>query len=160
VVYKGANGTTWVGHGGSCPGYRSTLQLDLKNKRAYAVMINAGGTSPNRYSSGIYGILNKVKTGKKEAEKINLQDYVGYYDARPWGSEEYVGNWEGQLVMLSLPTNDPSDDMTMYKHMEGDTFNRVRDDGELGETVVFQRDAAGKVISYSQHNNFTKRMPK
>lgn len=160
VVYKGANGTTWVGHGGSCPGYRSTLQLDLKNKRAYAVMINAGGTSPNRYSSGIYGILNKVKTGKKEAEKINLQDYVGYYDARPWGSEEYVGIWEGQLVMLSLPTNDPSDDMTMYKHMEDDTFNRVRDDGELGETVVFQRDAAGKVISYSQHNNFTKRMPK
>ena len=41
VVYKGGDGNTWVSHGGSCPGYRSTLQLDLKNKRAFSVMINA-----------------------------------------------------------------------------------------------------------------------
>ncbi len=159
-VYKGPNGTTWVGHGGSCPGYRSTLQLDLKNKRAYSVMINAGGTNPNRYSNGIYGILNKVKKGKNETENIQLQDYVGHYDARPWGSEEYIGVWEGQLVMLSLPARDPAEGMTLYKHIDGDTFKRLRDDGELGESVVFQRDAQGNVISYSQHDNFTRRISK
>ena len=160
VVNKGPNGTTWVGHGGSCPGYRSTLQMDLKNKRAYVVMINAGGTNPGRYSRGLYGILNKVKSGKKADSTVNLQDYVGHYDQRPWGSEEYIGTWEGKLVMLNLPTADPAKGMTFYKHIDGDTFKRIRDDESLGETVVFQRDAQGKVISYSQHNNFTRRMSK
>ena len=160
VVNKGPNGTTWVGHGGSCPGYRSTLQMDLKNKRAYVVMINAGGTNPGRYSRGLYGILNKVKSGKKADSTVNLQDYVGHYDQRPWGSEEYIGTWEGKLVMLNLPTADPAKGMTFYKHIDGDTFKRIRDDESLGETVVFQRDAQGRVISYSQHNNFTRRMSK
>ena len=160
VVNKGPNGTTWVGHGGSCPGYRSTLQMDLKNKRAYVVMINAGGTNPGRYSRGLYGILNKVKSGKKADSTVNLQDYVGHYDQRPWGSEEYIGTWEGKLVMLNLPTADPAKGMTLYKHIDGDTFKRIRDDESLGETVVFQRDAQGRVISYSQHNNFTRRMSK
>ncbi|MEZ2416233.1 serine hydrolase domain-containing protein [Muriicola sp. E247] len=158
VVYKGASGSTWVGHGGSCPGYRSTLQLDLKNKRAYAVMINAGGTNPNRYSSGIYGILNKVKSGKKADTDIKFEDYTGYYDARPWGSEEYIGSWEGQLMMINLPSRTPADNITLYKHIEGDTFRRVRDDGELGETVVFERNAEGKVYRYTQHGNYVYKM--
>ena len=160
VVYKGPNGTTWVGHGGSCPGYRSTLQIDVKNKRAYVVMINAGGTNPGRYSSGLYSILNKVKSEKKADSTLNLQDYVGHYDQRPWGSEEYIGVWEGKLVMLNLPTRDPAEAMTLYKHIDGDTFKRVRDDESLGETVVFQRDTQGRVISYTQHNNLTRRMSK
>ncbi|QBA64607.1 serine hydrolase domain-containing protein [Muriicola soli] len=158
VVYKGAGGSTWVGHGGSCPGYRSTLQLDLKNKRAYAVMINAGGTSPNRYSNGIYGILNKVKSGKKADSDIKFEDYTGYYDARPWGSEEYIGSWEGKLMMINLPTRTPADNITLYKHIEGDTFRRIRDDDELGETVVFERNAEGKVYRYSQHGNYVYKM--
>ncbi|NER10791.1 CubicO group peptidase, beta-lactamase class C family [Muriicola jejuensis] len=155
VVYKGANGTTWVGHGGSCPGYRSTLQLDLKNKRAYAVNINAGGTNPNKYSSGIYAILNKVKSGKSANSDIPFEDYSGHYDARPWGSEEYIGSWEGQLLMVNLPSGDPADDISLFKHVDGDTFRRVRDDGELGETVVFERNAEGKVYRYKQHGNYT-----
>ena len=159
-VYKGPNGTTWVGHGGSCPGYRSTLQLDLKNKRAYSVMINAGGTNPFRYVSGIYTILNKVKAPKKDAAKVNLQEYVGYYDPSPWGSEEYIGSWNGQLVSLGLPSRSPADSMTLFKHIEGDTFQRVRADKELGETIVFQRNQNGEIISYSQHGNYSKRIKK
>jgi CubicO group peptidase (beta-lactamase class C family) len=157
-VYKGPNGSTWVGHGGSCPGYRSTLQLDLKNKMAYTVMINAGGTNPNRYVNGIHGILNKVKAPKNEGTKANLKDYVGYYDPSPWGSEEYIGTWDGQLVMLGLPSRSPADGLSFYKHIEKDTFRRVRDDEKLGETVTFQRDTAGQIISYEQHGNFSKRI--
>jgi CubicO group peptidase (beta-lactamase class C family) len=159
-VYKGPNGTTWVGHGGSCPGYRSTLQLDLENKRAYSVMINAGGTNPFRYVNGIYNILNKVNMPNKNAATVNLQDYVGYYDPSPWGSEEYVGTWNGQLVALSLPTRSPADSMTLFEHIEGDTFRRVRTDKELGETIVFQRNKKGEIQSYSQHGNYSKRIKK
>lgn len=161
VVYKGPDGTSWAGHGGSCPGYRSTLQLDLKNKRAYSVMINAGGTNPVHYVNGIYEILKKVKKPSdeemsSEAETVaSLQQYVGYYSSQPWWSEEYVGILNGKLVTLSLPAEKPADAMTFYKHIEGDTFRRVRDDGELGETLVFERDGNGNVQRYISHGNYT-----
>jgi CubicO group peptidase (beta-lactamase class C family) len=158
VVYKSSDGQTWAGHGGSCPGYRSTLQLNLKDKRAYAVMINAGGTNPNSYANGIHAILKKVKAPNKEETRRDLTEYSGYYNPKPWGSEEYIGSWEGKLVMMSLPTTSPAEAMTLYKHQEGDTFRRLRDDGELGEAVVFERDAAGKVVRYSQHGNYTYKL--
>ena len=161
VVYKGSNGNTWVGHGGSCPGYRSTLQIDLKNKRAYSVMINANGTDPAKYARGIGEILSKVKDSKKEEsseEKKNLQEYVGYYNPLPWWSEEYISTWDGKLVTLSLPVDKPGNNMTFYKHIEGDTFRRIRDDQELGETIVFERDKKGKIIRYKQHGNYSKKI--
>ncbi|MBX2875201.1 MAG: hypothetical protein KTR30_23995, partial [Saprospiraceae bacterium] len=162
VVYKGANGNTWAGHGGSCPGYRSTLQLDLKRKRAYSVMINASGTNPNKYSSGIDAILSKVratKTSKEGEAKANkLKEYVGYYNPMPWWSEEYISTWGDQLVVLGLPAEKPGNALTFLKHIEGDTFRRIRADKELGETIVFQRDRSGKVISYSQHGNYSQKI--
>jgi CubicO group peptidase (beta-lactamase class C family) len=164
VVYKGSDGNTWVGHGGSCPGYRSTLQIDLKNKRAYSVMINANGTNPAKYANGINAIIKKVKIPKKEEttyEKIenkNLQEYVGYYSPMPWWSEEYISTWGGKLVSLGLPSEKPGESMTFYKHIEGDTFRRIRDDEELGETRVFERDKNGKIIHYKQHRNYSKKI--
>lgn len=153
-VFKGWGGNTVVGHGGSCPGYQSTLRIDPKNKQAFVVMINAGGTSPNKYANGIRAILNKVKGGKKEAEsKVNLQDYQGFYNLQPWWGELYVSSWEGKLVTLGLPSDDPTDDMTFYKHIEGDTFRRIRKDDTLGETLVFKRDANGKVLHAERHHN-------
>jgi hypothetical protein len=146
-----------VGHGGSCPGYRTALELDLKKQRAYAVAINAGGTNPGSYVRGIHGIFNKVKGGKQADSKVPFEDYTGLYDARPWGSEEYIGSWEGQLMMINLPSENPADDLTLFKHVEGDTFRRVLDDGELGETVVFERNAEGRVYRYAQHGNYTYR---
>ncbi|MEM9823463.1 MAG: serine hydrolase [Bacteroidota bacterium] len=156
TVFKGWGGNTVVGHGGSCPGYQSTLRIDPKNKEAYVVMINAGGTSPNKYANGIRAILKKVKSGPaadSSKSKVNLEDYQGFYNLQPWWSELYISSWEGQLVTLGLPSNNPTDDMTFYKHIEGDTFRRVRKDDTLGETLIFKRDANGKVIRAERHSN-------
>ena len=164
VVYKGSDGNTWVGHGGACPGYMTTLQIDLKNKRAFSVMINANGTDPVKYVNGINGILNKVKISKKETpaddkmEKKNLQEYVGYYSRMPWSSEVFISTWGDMLVTLGLPSNNPSESMTFYKHIKGDTFRRIRDDEELGETFVFERDQKGKIINSTSHGNFLKKI--
>lgn len=159
-VYKGSDNKTWVGHGGSCPGYRSTLRIDPKNKRAYVVMINAGGTNPNQYASGIGQILSKVKD-KKESEwaedgrtEKDLSDYVGYYDPQPWGSERYIGIWQDQLVSITLPTDSPGNAMTFYKHVEGDTFRRLRSDGEPGEALNFIRDDEGRVVRVESHGTY------
>lgn len=161
VVYKGSNGNTWVGHGGSCPGYRSTLQMDLKNKRAYSVMINASGTNPAKYSRGIASILNKVKAPKKKEtteEEKDLSEYVGYYSQLPWWGEEFISTWEGKLVSLRLPSDNPGEAMTFYKHVEGDTFRRIRDNDELGETLVFERDGNGKITQMQSHGNYSKKI--
>ena len=163
-VYKGNDGNTWVGHGGSCPGYRSTLQLDLKNKRAFSVMINASGTSPTKYVRGINAIINKVKIPKKEnqsadkAEKKNLQEYIGYYSQMPWWGETYISTWDEKLVSMSLPSEKPGESMTFFKHIEDDTFRRIRDDDELGETLIFERDKNGQIIRFKRHGNYSKKI--
>lgn len=160
-VYKGEDGTKWVSHGGSCPGYRSVIQINPKSKRVYTVMINANGTNPGKYANGIHTILKKIsdeKEGNKEetAKDVNLQDYTGYYDTKPWSSEVYIATYKDQLVMMSLPASSPVDAMTFYKHVEGDTFRRIRDDDELGETLVFERDN-GEIKRYQSHGNFSEK---
>jgi len=157
-VYKGSDGSKWVGHGGSCPGYRSTLQLNLKSKMAYSVMINAGGTSPRKYTSAMYSIMLKTETITKDNPKVNLQDYTGFYDDQPWASESYLGTWNGKLVSLSLSSDNPARAMTFYKHIEGDTFKRIKDNGDLGEISSFERDENGKVIRVKSHQNYSVKM--
>jgi len=158
VVFKGSNGNTWVGHGGSCPGYRSSLQIDLKRKMAFSVMINSSGTNPGKYVRGINSILGKVESSDEEKDPVDLSEYVGYYSPMPWWSEEYIATWNGKLVSLPLPTDEPGERMTFYKHIEGDTFRRIRDNDELGETIIFERDENGKIYRYMQHNNYQKRI--
>ncbi|MEJ2584125.1 MAG: serine hydrolase, partial [Robiginitalea sp.] len=154
VVFKGPGGTTWVGHGGSCPGYRSAFQLDLKNKRGYSVMINSSGTNPGKYIRGIHGILSKARPKDPDSKVPDLSDYTGYYNPMPWSSEEYIGAWGDRLAILDLPADNPAEALTFFKHIEGDTFQRVREDGEFGELLVFERDEIGAVRRYARHGNY------
>jgi len=164
VVSKGSDGEKIVGHGGSCPGYRSSISLRPENKRAYVVMINASGTNPHKYVNGIHAILKKAKgaekkqTSEKTKPGIDLQEFSGYYNSMPWQSELYVSAWYGKLVMLGLPTESPVSAMTVFKHIDGDTFRRVRDDGELGETLVFERNDAGQITRCKNHGNYYSKM--
>lgn len=161
AVWKGDDGNTWVGHGGNCPGYRSTLQIDLKNKRIFSVIINANGTNPGKYVKGINAILNKVENSEEEENskaKHNLEEYVGYYNSMPWSGENYMSIWNGKLVMLELPSEKPAEDMTFYKYIEGDTFRRIRDDDELGETLIFERDKNGKITKFISHGYYSEKI--
>ena len=123
-------------------------------------MINANGTSPDKYGRAIYAIFSKAETISKEKPKVNLEDYTGYYSSQPWGSENYVGVWNGKLVRLNLPTDKPGSRMTMYKHIEGDTFKRIKDNGELGADVEFIRDDSGNVYKSKSHQNYSTKMKK
>lgn len=158
-VSKGPDGSKWVGHGGSCPGYRSVLRLNLKSKMGYAAMINAGGTNPGKYVTAIHNVLMKTETiDSSKQNDVDLKDYVGFYDSQPWGSESYCGIWNGKLVSISLPTNDPAQSMTMFKHIEGDTFRRIKSDGELAEERIFERDNNGKVYRVKSHQNYSMKL--
>lgn len=158
-VYQGPDGSKWVGHGGSCPGYRSALMISPEDERAYAVIINAGGTNPSKYARGIHAILNKFKTEDENKDtEANLSDYTGLYSSQPWGSEGYIGILNGKLYAVSLPSDNPAENMTLYEHVEADTFRRIRDNGEPGETLVFERDENGRVVRAISHNNYRQRI--
>jgi len=158
-VYQ-MDGKTVVGHGGSCPGYRSTLMMDPGKKQAFMVMINASGTEPGKYARGMREILKKA-AAKKEGPttaSVNFEDYAGHYDRQPWWGETVILPWQGNLAMVSLPADNPVQGFTLLKHMGGDTFRRIRDDETLGEEVIFERDKAGKVIRFVQHSNYYPRI--
>ena len=89
---------------------------------AYSVMINANGTDPDKYADGISAIINKVKPPGKEnslTAKKDLSEYTGYYSWIPWSAEIYFSSWEGKLVSLRLPSDNPGEAMTFYKNCLG-----------------------------------------
>lgn len=157
-VVSQSEGTTLVSHGGSCPGYRTTLQLDTKNKMAYTVMINAGGESPEKFARELRHIMDKVPKEKKSKKSgVNLEVYSGRYSAQPWGSETVVLPWYGDLAIMGLPTDNPDEAMTLFQHVSGDTFRRIRDDKTLGEEITFEKEG-GKVTKMWRNNNFSQKI--
>ena len=89
-----------VGHGGSCPGYRSVLSIDPTAGNAVAVMINASGTDPGRYANGIRNILEK-QLFKLELLHINLRILKGFTTINP-GLEKPI-LLPGDRVLPSCP---------------------------------------------------------
>jgi CubicO group peptidase (beta-lactamase class C family) len=157
-VYE-VDGQSMVGHGGSCPGYRSTLNIDPQKKQAFIVMINAQGVSPSKYATGMRDILLKAASEEKETkEEIDLEDYAGFYDEQPWWGESAVIPWQGKLAVVRLPSENPGQSLTFFKHIEGDTFRRLRKDKTLGEELRFERDESGKVVRMWQHSNYNNKI--
>jgi len=104
-------------------------------------------------------IVKKI-TGKAKQEKtrINLEAYTGNYSAQPWGGETAILPWQGKLAVFGLPSENPFRSLTLLKHIEGDTFRRLRGDETLGEEVVFERDETGKVIRMWQHSTYSDKI--
>ena len=156
--------TTFVGHGGSCPGYRSHIRIQTKDKIASIVMANANGVDPAHFTKQIHEILSRAikntrdnpGNGKQTTE--DLMKYVGTYDDFPWSGETHVVPWQGSIAMLSLPTNDPVKSLVRLKHMHGDVFRRIRDDEALGEEVFFEIGPNGRVLRLWQHSNPSERI--
>ncbi|MDX1577795.1 MAG: serine hydrolase [Gemmatimonadota bacterium] len=166
-----SDGTTFVGHGGSCPGYRSQLLLQLDDRLATVFMASASGVNTGKYVRGMYELLApaieaaagddagemETAAGEDEAapskDRPDLSRYVGAYSAFPWGGETAVVRWKGSLATLSLPSDDPAEGLTRLKHIEGHTFRRIRDDDELGERITFETDADGEVVAMVRFEN-------
>lgn len=159
-VYE-VDGKTMVGHGGSCPGYRSTLVLDPSSQYAFIVMINASGENPSTYARAMRSIVMEGLKGKQKEvpeDGPDLEAYAGTYDLQPWWGEEVILPWKGQLVTFGIPSENPAKGFTKLKHIEGNRFRKVRKDGTLGEAWEFKVDDRGKVHSYLQHSNVTKKL--
>ena len=99
--------------------------------------------------------------GGGEEPSLELEKFTGLY-SRPFGTESAVLTWEGQLVVVGLPTSNPVSAMTKLKHIEGSSFRRIRSDGDLGEEYLFEETSDG-TMTYWVHNNprvRTSRLPR
>ena len=172
------DGETFVGHGGSCPGFRSQLVLQKDRRVGVAFMANAM-VSAGTYAYGIYDLMAEALEraaaddgeetaaaggnggfgeGPSDAQTLELDDYVGTYSSQPWGQETAVVLWEGKLALLSLPTGNPRGALETVEHREGDVFHFVLDDGEDGPDLVFERGPDGAVTGYRVHGNLSPRV--
>jgi hypothetical protein len=83
------DGKVFVGHGGSCPGYRTHLLLMPDEKVAAVVMANAQAVPVNAWAQRLYDIVAPaVKTALEPAKTTTPEDlgrYAGAYSVFPWG---------------------------------------------------------------------------
>jgi CubicO group peptidase (beta-lactamase class C family) len=153
---------TFVGHGGSCPGYRSQLLLQTDEKIAAVAMTNAMGVDAGKYARVAYDVMSPAirealdSSRREEAAGRELDVYAGTYNTA-WGGEYAVFPWKGDLALLYLPNDDPIDNITRLKHIEGDTFRRVREDDALGEEIEFELED-GRAVRFKRHSNYYERI--
>ena len=155
---KRQNNKTFVGHGGACPGYRTQLSLDPKDRIAVVIMVNAMGLDPGLYIIRAHQMANRALTiamkppDEKESRAADLESYEGLYQSA-W-AEAAVVQWEGELAMLYLPSGNPLEGLVKLKHEGDHRFRHLRKDGELGEEILFEFDDSGRVLRLRRHNNY------
>jgi len=167
------DGETFVGHGGSCPGFRSQLSMQNDDKIAVVVMVNAT-VSPSMYLNGIYDLVkdallaeaeqadSTVAVPGPEAEKpadtpnVDFEKYLGTYTGGLGGDETVVIRWRGGIGTIGLPSNNPS--VRALEYVEGDTFRRVGGEGRPRTEVIFDTDEDGRVTRMRTPLNYRNRV--
>ena len=140
-------GKNFVGHGGSCPGYRSQLVLVPAEKIAIALAANAM-VDAEGIAYDVYQLMAAALTGKApEKSDPDFSAYLGTYTSQPWGGESAIVAWEDGIAYLGLPNDDPLNALTKLRKTGEHTFRRVRKDGELGEEVRFEMGPDGKAAA-------------
>jgi len=151
---------TFVGHGGSCPGFRSQLLLKPDEKVATVFLANAQGINATQYAQRLYDIVGPaVAAAVKDKDKLPsapdaaLSAYTGSYASAFSSAETAVFFWEDGLAMLPLPNADPVPAIAKLRKTGDHTFRRVRKDGTLGETIAFEVGPDGRARRYVVHSN-------
>ncbi|MGH9332719.1 MAG: serine hydrolase, partial [Vicinamibacteria bacterium] len=149
---------TFVGHGGSCPGFRSDLLLHTGDEFAAVSMTNANDADASSFTRTAYRIVapaiaESIEAPEKgKAPDPSLKLYVGTYFSG-WGGEIAVLPWKDSIAMVYLPAENPMEAIEELKPSGKHRFRRVRrDDGELAEEIVFTVEN-GKVTRFTRHNN-------
>jgi CubicO group peptidase (beta-lactamase class C family) len=151
---------TYVGHDGSCPGYNTVVLVRPDSDTVVAAM-----TTDNRviWNEGveIHQLLDARRDhsfkGASPA-KVQLEDYAGRYMDNVWSNEQVILPWNGGLVMLDLPSSNPSDSLRFLKPLGSDRFRVMARDGSEMHVITFKRDPAGKILNYEEHFTRTIRV--
>jgi CubicO group peptidase (beta-lactamase class C family) len=163
------DGKTVWGHGGYCPGARTEFVMRLPTKVGVVMMVSVNDVSPGAMVKSIYS-LTEAAIGKAHGKKgedaenqasasetdsdedtLQLADYEGTYYVPNYDNDSYIGVNQDGLFSIPIFSNDPAKNIQTWEHNEGDIFSRKRKDGTLAESITFERDSNGQVVSVVQH---------
>jgi hypothetical protein len=154
----------FVGHGGSCPGFRTQLLLKTDEKLATIFLANAQGVNTGDFVQKMYDIVapairaaTKPGTNLVLQPKADLARYTGIYESG-FAGETAIVEWEDGLAAIGLPTMNPVKDLTKLKRVSENTFRRIRKDEALGETVVFELGGESQVVRMIWNSNQYRRV--
>src|SRR6185503_16904264 len=95
-----ADGKVFVGHGGSCPGFRTHVLLMPEEKVATVFLANAQGVATNQWAQRLYDIVapalkaaNAKEAATPKPENPELRKYQGTYSSG-FAGETAVFLWE------------------------------------------------------------------
>jgi CubicO group peptidase (beta-lactamase class C family) len=154
---------TFVGHGGSCPGYQTQLLLKPDEKVATIAMANAIDVNASGLALRAFDLLAPAlkaaaaDSGPAKAADPALEPYLGTY-ASSFGGELTFVRWEGGLGSLYLPSDNPVRAITKYRKVGDHTFKRVRRDGELAEAISFDLGSEGRATRVRMNYNVMPRI--
>jgi hypothetical protein len=141
--------TTFVGHGGSCPGYRTQLLLQPDSKIATVAMANTFDTDASKLARQAYELFAPAiadakadTTHSTPAPDPSLEPFLGTYES--FGADVEVIRWQGGLARMTVPSDEPVKTITKYKRVGPNAFRRIRKNGELAETMTFTLGPNGK----------------
>jgi CubicO group peptidase (beta-lactamase class C family) len=171
-------GRTFVGHGGYCPGYRTSLMMRPQDKLAIIVMINTDDGEPGRFVRQLYDFTGAdivraaaaaspppgpapqpqqpaAEAGPEPA--VDLARYEGVYGHANSASDIFVAPYGNELMVIDLFANTPSEDITRLRHVRADVFRRVRTNDTLAEEIRFEARPDGRVTRVWWHSNYLVR---
>ena len=148
------NGKTYIGHGGSVPGYRTNLMISLEDKVAVIVFTNSGDGEPVKYVEKAFKWV--APDLAPEPEKPAPEDwsrYTGKFRSR-WGDTEVL-DYKGELIMINPQLPDPLAEYTRLRHLEGDRFQMISPGyGSHNEYAVYEFDEKGRIKRLKTGENY------
>ncbi|MEM7730456.1 MAG: serine hydrolase [Pseudomonadota bacterium] len=154
------DGKTLWGHGGYCPGTVTEFAMRNPDKIGVVAMatandISAGGLGRIVYqmaADDVKALRNDedepdapAESSESSEPEISMADYEDHYAHVNYDSDLYVGLTEGGLFSVPLYADKPQDRLETYRHEDGDTFIRQREDGTDAEPLRFLRDEDGRI---------------
>jgi CubicO group peptidase (beta-lactamase class C family) len=147
-----------LSHGGSLPGYKSSLLIDPTSKVAVIVLVNADDGRAGELAKGVMGIVaNPIAKAAKPVEAPATPDpdlarFEGLYRDR-WGEYARVAVVGGKLRVIRLETDDVQRATTTLERLGPTTFRTHVDELNMGanveDVIEFAVDSAGRVTSFT-----------
>jgi CubicO group peptidase (beta-lactamase class C family) len=157
------NDKTFVGHGGSCPGYRTALLLKPDQRIAVILMANAQGVEVDDLAQQAYDLVAPaIIAAAKDTARVRKQPdstlalYAGSYESG-FAGEVAVVPWGDDLALLGLPSLEPMKEIRRFKRVGLHTFRRVREDEALGEALQFSIGPDGRATQFVGSSNVYRR---
>ncbi len=162
----------WVGHGGYCPGYRTSFLLRPQDKMAVVMMVNVNDVAPSSLVRQVIALMGPGiekaaeaggdSDGEPEAaeddESVDVVAYQGVYGRKQMPINYAMAATSKGLTGISLYSDKPADYKLTLRHEEGHVFRVYSKKDEPLHTVRFEVDEDGRATRMWMHGQYSDRL--